>query len=358
MRDVRWTPEKAWEWYRSLPWLVGCNFLPSSAINQLEMFQPDDYDRHREVLVRELTWVSGLGMNSLRVFLHDLLWESDPDGFYRRFEDFLSLCAERGIRPMIVFFDACHRPESKSGRQPLPVPGLHNPGWAQSPVLSSLMNEADWTRLERYVTAVLARYGRDERILCWDLYNEPCNAGFDRCEAKAPFPGKLVREVFGWAWAVGPEQPLTVCTWTHPDPLGEHSEEGLTEFDRNLLAAQRSALELSDIISFHHYRSAEELRAQIERLETSGRPVLCTECMARTEGSRFQDSLPVLKEKGVAAYNWGLVSGKSQTIFSWNSLKGAPEPDLWFHDILRTDGTPFDEEETVLIRKFLLEKEG
>ncbi|MEI8340711.1 MAG: 1,4-beta-xylanase [Verrucomicrobiota bacterium] len=348
---TQWTPEQVWTWHRKLPWLVGCNFLPSTAINQLEMFQPDDYDRHREVLARELGWAAGLGMNSLRVFLHDLLWAGDRDGFCRRFDDFLDLCAERRIRPMIVFFDACHRSEPKLGIQPDPIPGLHNPGWAQSPTVGTLKNESDWPRLEHYITEVLKRHGTDDRILCWDLYNEPCNAGFDFDETKAPFCEKLVTEVFGWARSAAPSQPLTVCTWQSPDPQTEHDEAALTDYQRHVLATQRKALELSDIISFHNYGPSSALRMQIERLETLGRPLFCTEYMARTLHSRFEDSLPVLKKKNVAAYNWGFVSGKSQTIFPWGSPAGAPDPAIWFHDLLRPDGSAFDPNEMELIRK-------
>jgi hypothetical protein len=32
-----WTAEQANQWYAKQPWLVGANFLPSSAINQLEI---------------------------------------------------------------------------------------------------------------------------------------------------------------------------------------------------------------------------------------------------------------------------------------------------------------------------------
>jgi len=347
----RWTPEQAWTWYRQQPWLVGTNFLPSTAINQLEMFQPEDYDRHRPVLVRELDWSAQLGMNTHRVFLHDLLWSTDADGFFRRLDDFLGLCAGRNIKPMLVFFDACHRPEPRPGVQPAPIPSLHNPGWAQSPAVSVLTDESQWGRLEQYVAAVLRRFGQDERILCWDLYNEPCNSGFDHNKEKAPWSAKLVPTVFGWARAAAPAQPLTVCVWHGPEPMETPDFSKMDEQDRCLFQAQVSAVEHSDIISFHNYSSADVLRRHIDKFLIYGRPLLCTEYMARTQKSLFQTCLPVLKEKGIAAYNWGFVSGKSQTIFPWGTPEGAPEPSPWFHDVLRPDGTPFDPEETRLIRQ-------
>jgi hypothetical protein len=315
------------------------------------MFQPDDYDRHRAVLARELDWAAGLGMNTLRVFLHDLLWTSDADGFFRRLDDFLDLCAARAIRPLLVFFDACHRPEPRLGAQPAPTPGIHNPGWAQSPNVSLLTDPARWSRLERYVTAVLQRHGRDPRILAWDLYNEPCNWGFDNNQDKAGHSAKLVDEVFAWARAAAPAQPLTVCVWYAPDPLEAHDEEKLEPWQRHLLRAQRTALANSEILSFHNYSGPEQLARQADRLLALGRPVWCTEYMARTAGSFFTTCLPVLHERRVGAWNWGFVSGKSQTIFPWGSPEGAPEPATWFHDVLRPDGTPFAQEDVATLRR-------
>ena len=86
-------------------------------------------------------------------------------------------------------------------------------------------------------------------------------------------------------------------------------------------------------------------------LKKLGRPLVCTEYMARTQNSRFATHLPIFKEENVGCYNWGLVSGKTQTIFPWGSPKGAAEPKLWFHDIFHKDGRPYDEAEVALIRK-------
>lgn len=347
----RWSPDETWSWYRALPWLAGTNFLPSTAINQLEMFQPEDYDRNRTVLSRELAWSADLGMNTHRVFLHDLLWETDADGFYRRLDDFLDLCAGLGIRPMLVFFDACHRPEPKPGLQPAPIPGIHNPGWAQSPAVSILTDTARWRGLEKYVGATLKRFGSDDRVLAWDLYNEPCNAGFDGNRAKAPFSSKLVREVFGWAREADPALPLTVCVWSDPEPMAGSDPSSLDAYEGHLFDAQTFAVEHSDFISFHHYSDAKHLAAHCDKFLRYGRPIVCTEYMARTRQSLFSTCMPVLKEKGIGAYNWGFVSGKSQTVFPWGSPAGAPEPPVWFHDVLRPDGSPFDPEETALIRR-------
>ncbi|MGF1449061.1 MAG: cellulase family glycosylhydrolase [Opitutales bacterium] len=343
LQAARWSAERIEQWYDGLPLLLGANYLPSSAINQLEMFQADTFDA--DLNRRELSWAVDAGMNSMRVFLHDLLWEADANGFKQRLDTFLGICAEVGIRPCLVFFDDCHRPHPKAGRQPEPIPGIHNSGWAQSPGIDALYDERHWPRLERYVTDVLETFGQDERIVFWDLFNEPTNGGFDGNEDKAPQSAKLTQAVFEWARAVNPTQPLTICVWRKPDPLLIEDSASLTERERLILAIQQFCLDASDLTTFHDYGPADPFREKIQRLKTLGRPVVCTEYMARTQNSCFQTHAPVLAAEGVGGYNWGLVTGKSGTIFPWGSPEGAPEPELWFHDVFRRDGTPFDRAE-------------
>lgn len=332
MSYARWTTQQAWDWYNAQPWLLGCNFIPSTAINQLEMWQAETFDP--ATIERELGWAAGLGFNTARVFLHDLLWDglgSDRAGFLTRLDQFLTICQARRIRPLLVFFDDCWNQHPQPGKQPAPRPGIHNSGWVQSPGSAVVSDPAGWGRLEGYVQGVLASFGRDRRILAWDLYNEPGNNQLG--EASLP----LLQAIFTWARAAGPEQPLTVGTW--------YDNAALNEF----------TLAASDFISFHDYRdSPEALRVKIAGLKALGRPLVCTEYMARQTGSLFQLYLPVLKEEGVGAYNWGLVSGKTQTIYPWGSLGGEPEPSPWFHDIFRADGSPYDPVEVEAIQNVVL----
>ena len=126
----KWTKEQANSWYENQGWVVGCNFLPSSAINQLEMFQ--DYTFDIETIKKEITWASDLGFNSLRIYLHDLLW-NDKKNFTSKLNLVLDVCVSKNIKPILVLFDDCHRAYPKLGKQPKPVKGVHNSGWKQSP---------------------------------------------------------------------------------------------------------------------------------------------------------------------------------------------------------------------------------
>lgn len=345
----RWSVDKGREWYRAQPWLVGCNFIPSTAINQLEMWQAETYDP--VTIDRELGWAETLGFNTLRVYLHDLVWAADQEGFTERIDDFLGIAKRYGMRVVLVLFDDCHRPDPQLGTQPLPVAAVHNSGWKHSPgqkvVLQfhdGTVSEREKARLAEYVKGVLTRFADDERILLWDVYNEPGQGG------NGDRTNELLQMTWQWAHEVGPSQPLTA---TLDGSVG----------DRNIALNQAQ----SDVITFHCYHG-ESLENTIARHQDShlGRPVICTEYMARELGTTFQHSLPIFKTRQVGCLNWGLVAGKSQTHWNWQTVKqleelkanGAvlgpndpiPEPPLWFHDIFRIDGTPYDQKEIDFIR--------
>ena len=344
----RWTPEQANAWYARQPWLVGANFVPSSAINQLEMWQADTFDP--ATIDRELGYAQGIGMNTMRVFLHDIAWREDQAGFYARVDKYLEIANRHGIKTLFVIFDAVWDPNPHPGAQPAPVPGLHNSGWVQSPGRAFLESPGKQDELKPYVVGLLTRYKNDPRVLAWDLFNEPDNPnrqayGRDGTKAeldeadKAKFAAQLLEKTFAWAREVGPTQPVTSGVW-----LGDYLTKPTS--------IQRLQLEQSDIITFHNYDGPGDLRKRIEGLKKLGRPVLCTEYMARGNHSTFKDNLPVLKDQNVAAWSWGLVNGKSNTIYPWDSWVKhyTNEPAVWFHDIFRRDGTPFSTAEAQLIR--------
>ncbi len=321
-----WSPAKAEKWYKKQGWLVGCNFIPSTAINQLEMWQAETFDS--TTIDRELGWAAGLGMNVVRVYLHNLAWEIDPAGFKGRINTYLQIADRHGIRTVFVLFDDCWNDNPHPGKQPEPKPGVHNSGWVQGPGKERLFNPATWGPLEAYAKDILTAYSHDERVLMWDVYNEPGNSTY---EIKSmPF----LRKVFEWAWAVRPSQPLTCATW-----------------DPNFKELNAFQLASSDVITFHNYKDTTNLETEIKMLQERGRPIICTEYMARTNDSFFKTHLPIFKKHNVGAINWGLVSGKSNTIYPWGSPEGAPEPKLWFHDIFRADGTPYDPEEVKVIKE-------
>jgi hypothetical protein len=341
----QWSKDQADQWYAKQPWLVGCNFAPSTAINQLEMWQADTFDP--KTIDRELGWAESIGMNTARIFLHDLPWKDDREGFLKRVDQVLDIAAKHNIRPILVFFDGVWDPDPQSGPQRRPRTGVHNSGWVQSPGRVILADPAKQDALKPYVTDVLNRYANDKRVLAWDLFNEPDNDNGNsygplELKNKDEVAERLVRQCFKWAHEVQPSQPLTVCVWRGApwDQLEKQNR------------VHRAALELSDVVSFHDYGKPEQITARIAQLRTYGRPLICTEFMARGNGSTFEAILPILKKEKVAAICWGLVEGKTQTKYPWHTwqmpLLGEPNP--WHHEIFHTDGRPYRDEEVRLIK--------
>ena len=340
----RWTPEESQAWQASRPWIVGCNFIPGTAVNQLEMWQVGTFDL--DTIERELGWARGIGFNAIRVFLHDLLWKDDALGLCARIDRFLDAAARHGISTMLVLFDGVWDPFPKLGPQRAPRPHVHNSGWVQSPGVEVLGDPSRHTQLAEYVQGIVGRFRDDSRVLAWDLFNEPDNPNIGTYGGNEPgdkpeLAAALLARTFEWARAAGPSQPLTAGVWRGPV-----RGEGVSEINRLMLAK-------SDVISFHSYFGAAHVANRIRELGDFGRPLLLTEYLARGAGSEFEAVLPLLKERNVGAFNWGLVSGKTQTIYPWTSWAHTDdaEPAPWFHDIFRPDGTPYREEEVALIRR-------
>lgn len=351
----RWTAEQANAWYQQQPWLVGGNYTPANAINQLEMWQADTFDPKR--IDQELAWASAIGMNTMRVFLHDLLWQQDPEGFRKRIDQFLTICAKHRIRPMMVLFDSVWDPHPRLGKQRAPRPGIHNSGWVQGPGAEALSDPAQHARLEAYVKGVVGAFASDNRVLAWDVWNEPDNPVSQYGNGKIVPQNKLqlvealLPKVFAWARAAKPTQPLTCGVWQHE-----------WDSDAKLTPIERIQLQESDVISFHDYSDPAKFEARILSLKRFGRPILCTEYMARGNQSTFEGSLPLARKHRVAAYNWGLVQGKTQTHLPWDSwqnpyVKGR-EPAVWFHEVFREDGSPYRTAEAELIRRLTAAENG
>ncbi|NOX64863.1 MAG: glycoside hydrolase family 5 protein [Chlorobi bacterium] len=200
----------------------------------------------------------------------------------------------------------------------------------QSPGSKIVNDSTKWGKLESYVKDIIKSFKADNRILLWDLYNEPGNTG----QLNKSLP--LLKAVFRLTREVGPSQPVSVSVWNYS-----------TKFD----SLNNFSLNNSDVITFHQYSKLDDVKKVVKDLRKYNRPLMCTEYMARTNNSKFATHLPYFKKENISAINWGLVSGKTQTIYPWGSKQGSPEPEVWFHDIFRSDGTPFDKREVKLIKE-------
>lgn len=342
----RWPQEKAAEWMEKNGWLVGCNYVPHTAINQLEMWQAETFD---PVLIdKELSWAAALGFNTTRVFLHHLLWEQNATGFLQRIDAFLNIATKHGIRTMLVLFDAVWDPFPKLGTQPQPRYNVHNSGWVQCPGYDVLNDPDQYDSLRNYVQGVVSHFKNDDRVLIWDLFNEPDNMNLesykddDYAQHKAELSMTLLKKTINWVRLINPVQPITMAPWKED-----------WSCDTKLTALDNYMFTHSDIISFHCYENATLTEQRIKHLQRFGRPLLCTEYMARPFGSTFREILPVFKKHNVGAYNWGFVAGKTQTHCPWDSWKKTyeTEPPLWFHDIFRPNGEAYLPEEVAFLKE-------
>ena len=341
--STRWSAERANKWYAEQPWLVGSNFAPSTAVNQLEMWQADTFDL--PTIDRELGYAQQLGFTSMRVFLHDIPWKEDREGFLSRIDQFLNVAQKHHIGIMFVIFDSVWNPFPKAGAQPTPKPHVHNSEWVQSPGANILKDPAKQDELKDYVTGLLTRFKNDKRVVIWDLYNEPDNPVPQYTKVEIPNKKQaalqLLKKTFAWAREVGPSQPVTSGVW-----IGNWPDV------KKLSAVEKCQLNNSDVITFHNYGKLADVKLCVEHLRRYNRPIICSEYMARPMGSTFDPVLGYFKAQHVGAYNWGFVSGKSQTIYPWDSWDKhyTAEPKTWFHDILRADGSPFDPKEIKYIK--------
>ncbi len=323
----RWSVEKAQNWSAKQGWLRGSNFIPSNAINQLEMWQAETFDP--ATIDRELGWAENIGMNCMRVFLHHAVWQTDPKGFKTRMNKYLSIASKHNIKTMFVFFDDCWNATYHAGKQPDPVPGKHNSGWLQDPGDLLKQDSSLVTVLETYVKDILETFKNDKRIAIWDLYNEPGNG----VHKNSSLP--LLRKVFDWAREINPSQPVTSAAW-------KRSLKEITQFQ----------IDASDVITYHTYDGPEDHQAFIDELKQYGRPLICSEYMARKNNSLFQNIMPILKKQNIGAINWGFVTGKTNTRYAWSKvIADGSEPELWFHDIYYPDGKPYRQKEIDCIKQ-------
>jgi hypothetical protein len=172
------------------------------------------------------------------------------------------------------------------------------------------------------------------------LWNEPDNPAreYRKVERKdkQDLVAALLPQVFQWARSVNPLQPLTSGVWT-----GSRSDISGIQLDN------------SDVITFHSYGKPAEFEAKIDELSSQGRPILCTEYLARTLGNTVEGILPIAKRHNVGAFNWGFVAGKTQTYFPWDSWDHpyTTVPKVWFSDLVYPDGRPYQSSEIQTIRQ-------
>lgn len=320
---IQWPKEKAWEWYDANPWYCGVNYIPAYALNYTAMWDKTTFNA--KAIDKELALMSETGMNCVRVVLQYAVWEDDAKYFKRVFKKFLALCDKHNLKVMPIFFDDCVfgvNTDPKIGDQGEPLKGWYAWAWSPSPGRSMVYDERTHYKLEKFVKDIMTTFRDDNRIMLWDLYNEPSASW------------TLLRSVFRWAREVNPAQPISSGMWNGDAALDTFLAEN------------------SDIITFHCYSNREGTRSTIERINAYGRPVICTEWMNRVQDSRIENCLDLFVESNDGCILWGLVNGKTQTELPWGYRPEMGEyTGPWQHDLYHGDHTPYDRHEIELLRQ-------
>lgn len=321
---VQWSVEKAMSWYNGNPWFCGVNYIPAYALNYTAMWDKTTFDP--KAIDAELALMEETGMNCARVVLQYAVWEDDAKYFKRVFKKFLALCDNHNIKVMPIFFDDCVfgvNTDPKVGDQGEPLKGWYAWAWSPSPGRSMVYDERTHWKLEKYVKDIMTAFKDDDRIMLWDLYNEPSSDSWT-----------LLRSVFKWAREVNPSQPISTCMWKDD-----------AEYDSFLN-------ENCDVLTFHCYAGREHTLNTIKRINSFGRPVICTEWMNRVQDSCIRNCLDLFLDNDTGCMLWGLVNGKTQTELPWGHRPEMGEwTGPWQHDIYHGDHTPYDPEEIVLLKE-------
>lgn len=356
LEQARWTPERINQWQHQQGWQCGFNYLPRTAVNFVDMWLAERFSV--DLIREELTWAAQAGFNSLRTNLPFVLWKQDRDGLMLRIDQFLQVASELNFSVILCPLDDCEfsGADPVVGPQPAPQPGVHNSRAVGSPGRRWVMDESCHEVVGDYVADVLTTFGLDQRVMLWDLYNEPGNRMIFTTERELQYDEALeqhalalLETVFRRARDCNAQQPLTVAAWHMPAPW----QPTPTPYYQHPL--DQAALAWSDVISFHAYREPDIMRAVIDQLSAAGRPMMCTEWMARHIDSTIENQLGLLHEREVHCYQWGLVQGETQTHLPWPEVARHQTATQqlnqdWFHDLLHPDGTPRYPQEADVIR--------
>lgn len=348
----QWTVEEANTWYRKYPWIRGTNFLPSNCSSRLDMWQSYHLKEHLECSDRELALAEQIGFNSVRLWLNfDVYYSEGKETFLDILEKYICLCAKhhQSVMLCLAYEEDLHElpfVPKPLGEQPI-YPATHfnrpkekegKPSWRhylEIPETHDLFIEM--------VTEVVRKYRDDERIIVWNVWNEP---DITRKEATLP----LLAQLFELVRSLDPIQPLTSDIWA-----------GLDEECKCKSVVQQYSLEHSDVISFHNYSPYEKFIEQVIRLKSvTDRPIFMTEWLHRINHNNVYELYPLMYLENIACYCWGFVAGLTATIEPWNSLWDQYDKDhnvpydftKWQHDLFRPNGRPYDPKEIEIIKHF------
>lgn len=348
----KWTKERAWEWYNKQPWIRGFCYYPSCCLNMIEMWQEYNWDKVKATMEKEMAIAKEWGFNAVRILTLFDLYLDQPEAHLNHLEEFIQICDKNQIKVMVCIGNDCLVSKSNYkkpsyGEQEYDL-GYHS-GKAISPHI--VMNEPGYALADEpeyfdlyleYVEAIISKYAKDERVLLWDIYNEPGNS------RRGMMSYKVMEESFKIARKYDTIQPCAACCWSY------------NEKDEPYKEIELKALEMSDVILYHGYMNYKKHKRTVKFLKkTYERPLFNTEWLHRIWHNDVEHFFPYFRKNKIAAFNWGFVRGKSQTNEPWEwlfneyHLGHGKDWDFtkWQHDLIRSNLEPYDFKEYEIIKR-------
>lgn len=305
----QWTEKQAWDWEKKVGTIIGFN-QPESAYPGMT---------NLEILRK----AADLGFNSVR--------------FWLKGEDVDAQIAY--IKKMADEAESC-------GMTISPVLSL------QRKYFNDKENEKENLKIvEELVKTLIRPFANDERIVIWDIWNEP---GFKTGDPETFREMGWVEKMVHWCREENLCQPITASIIWDPDRDADVSSPTWEK--------RRQVEAMMDLHNFHSYDCARNFGAEIDYTldrirKISNRPIVCTEAMIRVNGSSVQRTLPVFAREHVHVYLWGLYNNDWNWSVKWGrSTYDAFDP--MFHDFLWADGDAYDAREFPFIKNFRFWNKG
>ncbi|MCI6216863.1 MAG: cellulase family glycosylhydrolase [Mollicutes bacterium] len=357
MKMGKWSKEKAKQWYSKYPWIRGFNYVPSTANHRIEFYQEWGWENQKETIERELALAHSWGFNAIRILMQLEIYIDQHDSYMSHIEEILEIAHKNSIYVMICFGNDCvvqkqnyswpeYGPQSfdfgyHGGRKKSPHVVMDAPGY-------NLIDEKPYEeKFYEMIKEIITKHKDDERVLLWDMYNEPGNSR----RGMMSFP--YLEKAFEVAREINPSQPLTACCWSYDEATLKPYKE-----------IEIKALEMSDVISYHCYlKSPDCMKVSQYLMDTYDRPMFNTEWLHRIWHNDVFDLFPYFKKENIGCFNWGFVTGKQQTREPWEWLWNAYDKGKgkdwdftkWQHDLVRPNLRPYDPKEYDVIKEVTTE---
>ena len=352
LQPGQWSSERAWEWYNRQPWIRGFSGYPSNCVNRIAMWQAYNRAEIAEQLDYEFALAHETGFNAVRAIIQFECWYYEHDSFMANLEEYITLADKHGVKVMLCLGNDCTVPKNfwkpvTFGPQPVDwgyhsgiKKGPHAGGYTDPGYM--LLDDPDIEpAYYEMVDEIAGTYAKDERIQIWDIWNEIGNSRRGEMSLSA------MEKFFEIVRSHNPIQPLTADIWRYT-----------LDCDK-ITPAERRALELSDVITFHYYGPYANMILFIEFLrEQYNRPLINNEWLNRLDGNDVAEIFPLFYLEKIGSYSWGLMQGYSQTYEPWGGLfneaflSGTKDLTKWQHDLYRFNGYPYDPREIKLIKRF------